>query len=74
MKGCTGVCIFEGIMNDEMYVDILDRTLFPFVRDVFPGVFFWFMHDNDPKHTSNHAQQYFGRVGIYWWTTPPESP
>ena len=32
------------------------------------------MQDNDPKHTSNLAKQFFARNGINWWWTPPESP
>ena len=32
------------------------------------------MQDNDPKHTSKLAQEYFESVGVNWWKTPPESP
>jgi len=32
------------------------------------------MQDNDPKHTSRHAQAFFEEHGINWWWTPPESP
>jgi transposase len=32
------------------------------------------MQDNDPKHTSRHAAQFFAEKGINWWKTPPESP
>ena len=32
------------------------------------------MKDNDPKHTSRLAQEFFQTMGINWWKTPPESP
>ncbi|CAI8020167.1 Transposable element Tcb1 transposase [Geodia barretti] len=32
------------------------------------------MQDNDPKHTSRHAAQFFESEGVNWWKTPPESP
>ena len=36
MRGRTGICIFEGIMDAPVYVNILEQTLIPFVRQVFP--------------------------------------
>ena len=32
------------------------------------------MQDNDPKHTSKCAQQFFQDDNINWWRTPSESP
>ena len=32
------------------------------------------MQDNDPKHTSKLAQEYFESVAVNWWKTPPDSP
>lgn len=60
-------------MNAQMYTNILDTYLIPFIRDVFPSGN-KFMQDNDPKHTSRHAQQFFHERSINWWRTPPESP
>ena len=48
--GATGVCIFDGIMDALLYMNILENTLFPFVKDVFPDGH-RLMADNDPKHT-----------------------
>ena len=31
------------------------------------------MQDNDPKHVSKLAQQYYIDNNINWWRTPPES-
>ena len=72
-KGATGVCIFEGIMNAPVYTKILEEFLVPFIRDVYPSGH-KFMQDNDPKHTSCLAQDFFLQNAINWWPTPPESP
>ena len=74
-KGATQVCIFEGIMTAPLYVDILEKTLQPLLQTKFslPATH-RFMQDNDPKHTSRAAQDYFTRSGINWWKTPAESP
>ena len=73
MKGSTGICIFTGIMNAQLYTQILERTLLPFLRDVFPSGH-RFMQDNDPKHTSRTSKKFFEDNGVHWWKTPPESP
>ena len=72
-RGPTGVCIFDGIMDAPMYTTILDQYLVPFIRYVYPTGH-KFMQDNDPKHTSRHAQAFFVEKSINWWKTPPESP
>ena len=73
MKGSTGICIFSGIMKAPLYVEILDKTLLPFLHEVFPHGH-RFMQDNDPKHTSRRAQAFFEDNDVCWWKTPPESP
>ena len=73
MKGSTGICIFSGIMKAPLYVEILDKTLLPFLHEVFPHGH-RFMQDNDPKHTSRRAQTFFEDNDVCWWKTPPESP
>ena len=32
------------------------------------------MQDNDPKHVSRKARNFFVANNIHWWHTPPESP
>ena len=54
-RGATKVCIFDGIMNRWLYIDILDKTLKPFVRSHFSNGH-RVVADNDPKHTSNDAR------------------
>ena len=74
-KGATAVCIFEGIMAAPLYCDILERTLLPFIRQKFPPpCTHRYMQDNDPKHTSRLAQNFYSQSGINWWRTPAESP
>ena len=54
----TAVCIFEGIMDAELYTTILRHSLLPFPREVYPAGH-RLMQDNDPKHTSRRAVQFF---------------
>ena len=72
-RGPTRVCIFEGIMDANLYVTILENYLLPFIRTEYPS-FHQFMQDNDPKHTSRCARDFFEQHNINWWKTPPESP
>ena len=72
-RGSTRICIFEGIMNADLYVQILEECLVPFVRETYPDGH-RFMQDNDPKHTSRQAQNFFTQHTINWWKTPAESP
>ena len=60
-------------MDAVMYVSILTATLKPFLEEVYPDSH-RFMQDNDPKHTSRLASQFFSDKQINWWKTPPEFP
>lgn len=75
-KGRTGICIFDGTMNAVLYCQILQKTLLPFIKDVFPAgeCTHRFMQDNDPKHVSKLAQKFLKDNDVNWWRTPPESP
>ena len=73
MRGRTGICVFEGIMDAPLYIDILRQTLLPFLARVYPDGH-RFMADNDPKHTSRAAHTFLQENGVTWWRTPAESP
>ena len=60
-------------MNAALYVNILEKTLIPFIQNVYSDSH-RLMQDNDPEHVSRLAQKFFGDNGINWWHTPPESP
>ena len=72
-KGRTGICIFTGMMDRFVYIDIIKRTLLPFLNDVYPSGH-RLMADNDPKHTSIAAREFLEKNGVNWWRTPAESP
>ena len=59
-------------MDADLFCNVLETTLIPFVRNKFSD--HQFMQDNDPKHTSRRAQAFFEKESINWWRTPPESP
>ena len=60
-------------MDRFLYVDILKKTLLPFVEHQFPDDH-RFMADNKPKHNSIVAREFLVENDIYWWRTPAESP
>ena len=60
-------------MDRFLYVEILEKSLLPFIQEVYPDSH-RFMADNDPKHTSTHAQEFLINNNINWWRTPAESP
>ena len=72
-RGRTGVCIFEGKMNAPLFKQIIEKTLVPFIKEVYPEGC-RLIQDNDPKHCSRMAQDYYADSGVDWWRTPAESP
>lgn len=68
-NGATNACIFEGNMDAQMYTEILDKTLIPFLKS--SRTRYRFMQDNDPKHTSMYVQNFLREKNVNWWKTPP---
>ena len=73
MQGRAAICIFDGIMKKELFVDILSSSLLHSIQVLYPNGH-RLMQDNDPKHTSGYATQWMVDNGVNWWKTPPESP
>ena len=71
MRGASEICIFEGTMDKELFAEILDKTLVPYLYNYDTN---WLMQDNNLKHTSHYVRDFLHRNGINWWKTPPESP
>ena len=69
----SAVCTFDGILRMEGYIEILGKSLLPFVRAVYPDGH-KFVQDNDLKHTTAWTRQWMEENSINWWHTPPESP
>lgn len=62
-------------MCASLYCEILEKTLLPFLEEKLPTpTVHRFMQDNDPKHTSRAAKDFFERNNVNWWKTPAESP
>lgn len=61
-------------MKKELYIEILDQTLLPFLYDKFGDGNYRFMQDNDPKHVALLTQAWLRENEVNWWLTPPESP
>ena len=72
-RGSTSLVMFTGTLIATRYTEILETALIPFLDTYYPNNH-RFQQDNDPKHTSRWAQQYFEEKAIKWWRTPASSP
>jgi len=61
-----------GIMDAPVCINVLEKTLLPFLRDVYPDGH-CFMQDNNPKHAST-GRCFLKYNEVTWCKTPPESP
>ena len=51
-NGVGKMCILDRNMDELYYRDILEKYLLPSIKKFNLGLDFFFMYDNDPKHTS----------------------
>ena len=72
-EGIGRIHIIEGVMNGAMYVDILSRNLFESANEMGLKTFI-FQQDNDPKHTSKLAKEFFSENEITVLDWPAQSP
>jgi hypothetical protein len=76
--GWNGVGIaveVEGMLTKEQYVDILSTALPQSIHKLgLRNTDFYFQQDNDPKHTSGHATNWFTEQDINVLDWPSQSP
>ena len=52
-------------MTEEVYVDITAHNFLPKAQELYGDN--WILHqDNDPKHTSNLAREFFRKSTVIW--------
>lgn len=61
--GVGPIYLIECIMDHRVYVNILERTMLPYAEYQMPLKWI-FQQDNDPKHTSRAAKEWFRVNGI----------
>jgi hypothetical protein len=66
--------LVDGIMNAIQYVNILDDHMTQSAANLWRGEPYIFQQDNDPKHTSKAAKEFFvnHKVNVLPW--PSQSP
>jgi transposase len=73
-KGVGEMCKIQGIMDSKVYCEILELYLKKTMKNHrLVNENFYFQQDNDPKHTSHLAQQWFenNNINVLYW--PPQS-
>ena len=71
--GIGPIQLIRGIMDRQVYVDILENVVIPYAEDNMP-LKWVFQQDNDPEHTSRKAKQWSrdNKVEVMEW--PAQSP
>ena len=71
--GVGPLFLIKEIMDQHVYVDILNEIMLPYADDKMP-VKWRFQHDNDPKHKSVKAKKWFvsEKINVLDW--PAQSP
>lgn len=72
-RGRTNICIFTGLMDAKAYCEILSSAFIPSAKKLYPDGY-KLHQDNDPKHASRFAKNFYEKNKIVWDKTPAESP
>ena len=74
-RGVGGYCKIDGIMNANLYQQILHEDLMGTIRaHDFTVKDIIFQHDGDPKHRANSTKQWLKRNKVTVLDWPPQSP
>ena len=63
-----------GIMDSNMYKQILIHQLIPSANELFKDKSWVFQQDNDPKHTANNVKNYLKKKKLVVFSWPTQSP
>uniref|UniRef100_A0A0K8TZE2 Transposable element Tcb1 transposase n=1 Tax=Bactrocera latifrons TaxID=174628 RepID=A0A0K8TZE2_BACLA len=72
-SGVGPIHLIEGIMDQRAYVKILDEVMLPYASWNMPLIWVY-QQDNDPKHTSKCAKEWFRANGVEVMRWPAQSP
>lgn len=72
-SGVGPIHLIEGIMDQHVYVKILREVMLPYAEWNMP-IKWIFQQDNDPKHTSKLAKEWFRVNGVEVMSWPAQSP
>lgn len=73
-NGTGKLAFIDDKMDAQLYVDILKKNLLASTRKLRLGRQFIMQQDNDPKHTSKKAKEYFTQNNIEVLEWPAQSP
>jgi DDE superfamily endonuclease/Transposase len=73
-NGTGRLILIEETLTGGKYVEILQKNLFDSAREMGLNSDFVFQQDNDPKHTSKIAKDFFQSNGIQVMEWPSQSP
>lgn len=73
-EGVGVIDIFEENLDAKRLKNIIRTRLIPYALQQFQFTTWWYLHDNDPKHSSREVQQFLFSQGIQCLDFPPYSP
>ncbi|CAG7721247.1 unnamed protein product [Allacma fusca] len=73
-SGPSQLEFIDGILNSDIYIDILNRNVKTSSRELGLVRYFTFQQDNDPKHTSKKSAAFFKKNKYKMLEWPAQSP